>query len=186
MPTTPPPEHDFGEKVDNLAASVDGLRDAVTEERVAREENTAAQHEATQVLREKLSRSDRALRGTRRLGVAFAVLAVGGFLAVLLVVRDTRRLEDRRERDAIQTLVTNCELSNSARAARALRDEQLGGLLLDAAFGLNPAPTPEDAARRAGYVAQIKASYAQLARQTLPPELQQRDCSVRAVTGQPG
>jgi hypothetical protein len=165
----PAPEpDDLGRRVDNLADSVNGLREA-------HEENTVE-------LRTKQAKSDRALAETRRQGKRLAAVALVGFLVAagfgLWIVRDARQ----QSADNVRNDIVNCLNSNRARAARQARDEQLGETLLVAAIGNSPAATPEEQMRRNVYVAQITAAYKQKLRDTLPPELQQRDCSEEAVT----
>jgi predicted negative regulator of RcsB-dependent stress response len=164
----PPEPDDLGRRVDYLAESVNGLREA-------HEENTAE-------LRTKQAKSDLALAGTRRQGKRLVVVAVVGFLVAvgfgLWIVRDARRQSAADVRNDI----VNCLNTNRARADRQLRDEQLGETLIVAAIGNTPAPTQEEQMRRDLYVAQITANYKQKLRETLPPALQQRDCSEAAVT----
>jgi hypothetical protein len=172
----PPPEpDDLGRRVDNLAESVNGLREA-------HEENTVAQREATLELRTKQAKSDLALAGTRRQGKRLVAVAVVGFLVAvgfgLWIVRDARRQADADVRNDI----VNCLNTNRARAERQLRDEQIGEILLESAIGNTPAPTQEEQMRRDLYVAQITAAYKKAMQETLPPALQQRDCSEGAVT----
>ena len=173
-PSTPAAD-DLSYRVGELNDSIQGLRDDVLADRAARLENT-------RVLQDKLTQSARALRATRRLWFGFAVLVLIGFVVNWLTVSHFRWIEDQRQEDATRAAVVNCMNTNKAREARELRDEQLGGLLLDALGEIVPAATPEDLARRQDIISRVEAAYVQKLRDTLPVELQQRDCGEEAVT----
>lgn len=158
MPT--PPEIELGDRVDNLAASVDRLRNA-------HEENTRE-------LRTKQAKSDRALTATRRQGVALAVVSVVGFLVVGSLIawlrQDSLRRSDARDAAA----VVSCLNANESRAAIELRFEQM----IDQLGSLNAPSDPVAAAVRKQLIDQFITNF----RAAMPAALQARDCSERAAT----
>lgn len=170
----PTPETELGARVDNLAESVDNLRDAVYDEKEAREENT-------RVLLDKQSMSDRAMqatqqqaRRTRRQGIALAVVSVVAFLVVGGLIAWLRQDANRRSEARDAALVVGCLNANESRAAIELRFEQM--IIQLGSLNTPSDPAAVEARRQLidGFVAEF--------RQSMPAALQPRDCSERAAT----
>lgn len=155
-----PPEIELGARVDKLAASVNGLREA-------HEENTAE-------LRTKQAKSDRALRATRRQGIVLAVVSVVGFVVLVGLIGWLRQDAIRRNNDRDAALIISCLNDNESRSAIEQRFEQMIAQL----GSFNAPADPVAAAARQQLIDRFVAEF----RESMPAALQARDCSERAAT----
>jgi hypothetical protein len=172
-------------RLDRIDGSLGQVRESIYSERDARLVEAEA-------LRLKFYTARRAVRRSKWAAVfagAAAVLAIGASVVAIVAVFQLKHATEERAADAVRAeqdrvngLVVNCVNANAARVARAARDEQIGATLLDALAAILPSSSPEAAEQRRQTIAAVKDSNAQLLRDSLPPELRVRDCSVEAVT----
>lgn len=150
---TDPAEQTLPGKVDLLTTAVDRATTAV-------ERETAARHRSM------------------RLTVAAMTLGFLVFAALIWVVRQDA---NHRESDRTAAAVVSCRNANASRTALEQRIENFGGLFIQALSEVSPVTTDDAAKQRQQVVEAITANVTKKMQDSVPPELQQRDCSPKAA-----
>ena len=168
-PLAPAGVPDLTDRLRELTDSVDGLRQAVDEERAVRADEIDATKRKFETAQRARKRSNLAL------GVAVGAALLGALVSGWLAIRSMRET-DARERDRVRAAVVTCENGNVTRAAIEARFQSLIDALIAAAA---PPATMEEAEARKERIDRFRA---QFANDPAAAALAARNCSPRAAS----